>query len=158
MVIQRWQTVFLLIVAAMMSCFTFCSLGQVQMPDMSLDFSTIGFSIEGEATDGAPSGYYMYTWPFFIVSLLSVVLPFIAIFLFKNMKLQKNVCSIEMLFIVALVVIGCLYGYDSEAFQGNSVRWSSVVVALPLALVADILAYNRISSDQKLLRSTERLR
>lgn len=47
MVIQRWQSVFLLIVTAMMACFTFFSLGQVQMPDFSLEFTTMGFSIEG---------------------------------------------------------------------------------------------------------------
>lgn len=158
MVIQRWQSVFLLIVTAMMACFTFCSLGQVQMPDFSLDFTTMGFSIEGEATNGAPSGYYMRTWPFFTISLLCTILPFIAIFLFRNMSLQKTVCIIEVLLIVALVLMGIAYGYKNEALENYQVGWSSIIITLPIAVVADLLAYRRISADQKLLRSTDRLR
>lgn len=158
MVIQRWQSVFLLIVTAMMACFTFCSLGQVQMPDFSLDFTTMGFSIEGEATNGAPLGYYMRTWPFFTISLLCTILPFIAIFLFRNMSLQKTVCIIEVLLIVALVLMGIAYGYKNEALENFQVGWSSIIITLPIAVVADLLAYRRISADQKLLRSTDRLR
>lgn len=158
MVIQRWQTVFLLIAAGMMACFTFCSLGQVRMPEFYLDFSTMGFSIESAVAGDAPAGYYMYTWPFFTVSLLSMVLPLIAIFMFRNMKLQHTICIIEMLFIAALAVITWSYGCNSEALQGCRIEWSSLVMTLPVALVADILACRRISADRKLLHSTERLR
>lgn len=158
MVIQRWQSVFLLIVTAMMACFTFFSLGQVQMPDFSLDFTTMGFSIEGEATGGGPIGYYMHTWPFFSISLLCTLLPFIAIFMYRNMRLQKTICIIEVLLIVTLVLMGLAYGYKNEALESYQVSWSSLIITLPIAVVADLLAYNRISADQKLLRSTERLR
>ena len=51
MVIQRWQSVLLLIVAALMGSFTFLSLGQIQMPEESLNFTTLGFEIEGIPTD-----------------------------------------------------------------------------------------------------------
>lgn len=156
MVIQRWQSIFLLIVAALMACFTFCSLGQVQLPDYSLNFTTLGFSIEGESTGGAPTGYVAYTWPFFIVSILSFLIPLISIFLFKNMKLQKTLCLIELLFIMALIAIGAAYGYCQ--FEGAAVSWSSLIVAPMLAFVADVMAYNRISHDQRLLRAADRLR
>lgn len=156
MVIQRWQSIFLLIVAALMACFTFCSLGQVQLPDYSLNFTTLGFSIEGESTGGAPTGYVAYTWPFFIVSILSFLIPLINIFLFKNMKLQKTLCLIELLFIMALFAIGAAYGYCQ--FEDAAVSWSSLIVAPVLAFVADVMAYNRISHDQRLLRAADRLR
>ena len=156
MVIQRWQSIFLLIVAAVMACFTFCSLGQVQLPDYSLNFTTLGFSIEGESTGDAPVGYIVRTWPFFIVSLLSFIIPFINIFMFKNMKLQKTLCLIELLFIMALVAIGAGYAYCQ--FDYASVSLSSIVVAPLLAFVADVMAYNRISHDQRLLRAADRLR
>ena len=156
MVIQRWQSVFLLIVAVMMGIFTFMSLGQVQLQDYSLNFTTIGFSIEGESTNGAPTGYYCYTWPFFIVSLLSCVIPFINIFLFKNLRLQKRLCIIEILFLLSVLAAGCAYGYYqfSEAY----VSWSSLIIAPLIAFVADVMAYNRISHDQRLLRASDRLR
>lgn len=156
MVIQRWQSVFLLITAVMMACFTFMSIGQVQLPDYSLNFTTLGFTYEGEATGGSPSGYYQHTWAFFIVSLLATVLPLINIFLFRNLKLQKTVCFIEVFFMLALLAIGCTYGYYH--FDGATVGWSSVIIAPFIGLVSDLLAYNRISADQKLLRAADRLR
>lgn len=156
MVIQRWQSVFLLITAVMMAVFTFLSLGQVQLTDYTLNFTTIGFTIEGIPTEGARSGYYCYTWPLFVVSLLSFILPLINIFLFKNMRLQKNLCLIEILFLLAVLAAGCGYGY--YMFDNAVVSWSSLIVAPLIAFVADVMAYNRISHDQRLLRSADRLR
>lgn len=156
MVIQRWQSVLLLIVAVVMACFTFMSLGQVQMTEYTLDFTTLGFTIEGIPTDGAPGGYLFHTWPFFIVSLLSFIIPLINIFLFKNLNLQKNICLIEIVFLLAVVAIGCTYGYYH--FDDAQVSWSSLIVAPLLAFVADVMAFNRICRDQRALRSADRLR
>jgi len=128
------------------------------MPGFTLDFTTMGFEIEDEAANAAANGYYMNTWPFFIISILCTVLPLIAIFLFRNMKLQKTVCAIEILLLVALALAGLAYGYGNPALQGYQVSWSSPVIMLPLALVTDILAYRRITADQKLLRAADRLR
>ncbi len=68
MVIQRWQSVLLLIAVIVMAAFTFMSLGQIQLPEYTLNFTTLGFYIEGEATNGAATGYVANTWLFFIVS------------------------------------------------------------------------------------------
>lgn len=139
-----------------MACFTFISLGQVQLTDYSLNFTTLGFTIEGKPTDGAESGYYAHTWGFFIVSLMSIILPLINIFLFKNLKLQKTVCLIEGLFLFALLAIGVVYGYCY--FDTATVGWSSNIISLLIAFVADLMAYNRICSDQRLLRAADRIR
>ncbi len=156
MVIQRWQTVLLLIAAAVMACFTFMSLGQIQLPDYTCDFTTMGFKIEGEATNGGPTGYAAYTWPFFTVSLLSFMIPAIAIFCYKKLKLQKTLCLVEVLFLIAILGCGCGYGYFQ--FPEAQVEWSSLIVAPLLALVADVFAYNRICADARLLRAADRIR
>lgn len=156
MVIQRWQTVLLLIAAGLMVCFTFMSLGQIQLPDYTCNFTTIGFDIEEEATAGDHTGYVAYTWGFFIVSLLSFLIPFIAIFCYKKMALQKTLCFIEILFLLAVIAIGVIYGYYH--FQEAQVEWSVIVIAPLLALLADIFAYNRICADGRKLRAADRLR
>lgn len=156
MVIQRWQSVLLFIAALCMGCFTFMSLGQMQLPDYSLNFTTLGFTIEGESTGGAPTGYYMHTWAFFIVSLMSAILPLINIFLYKNLRLQKTLCLIEVLFLIAVAFIGALYGYNS--IDNGAVSWSTLIIAPLLSLIADVMAYGRINSDQRKLRSADRLR
>lgn len=156
MVIQRWQSVLLFIAAVAMFIFTFLSLGQVQLPEYSLNFTTLGFCIEGQPAAGQPSGFYMHTWLFFIVSIMCGVLPLINIFLFRNLILQKKICLIEILFLLACISIGCGYGYCS--FNGYSVSWSSLIVAPGIALVATLMAYARIRADQRLLKSADRIR
>lgn len=156
MVIQRWQSVLLLVAAVAMVTFSFLSLGQIQLPDYTLNFTTLGFYIEGEATNGAVSGYYMNTWPFFLVSLMCAIIPLIDIFLFKNLRLQKTLCLIGILFILAAVSIGCGYGYCT--FDGISVSWSSLIIAPVIAVIALVMAYSRINADQKMLRSVDRIR
>ena len=81
MVIQRWQSVLLFITVVAMAAFSLLSLGQIQLPDFTLDFTALGFYIEGISTNGSASGYYMYTLPLFIVSIMSAIIPLINIFL-----------------------------------------------------------------------------
>lgn len=145
----------LLIAAVMMACFTFMSLGQLQLPEYTCNFTTLGFEIEGITTDGGPSGYTQHTWGFFVVSLMSFLIPLVAIFCYKNMRLQKMLCLIDVLFLFALTGIGCVLGYSNPE---QSVSWSSVIIAPLIAFLADIFAYNRICSDQRKLRSADRLR
>lgn len=156
MQIQRWQSLLLLVAAVMMGCFTFMSLGQVQLPNYSLDFTTLGFSVVGKSTDGAPTGFILRTWAFFIVSLMSVIIPAVNIFLYNNLKLQKTLCLVELLFILTACGVGCIYGYNQ--FEDANVSWSSLIIAPVLAFIADWLAWKRIRHDERLLRSADRLR
>jgi len=139
-----------------MGCFTFMSLGQVQLANYTLNFTTRGFIYEEIATDGAPSGYMMRTVLFFIISVASFVLPLINIFLFKRLGLQKRLCLIEVLLLIAVISVGAMYGYTG--IDGGTVSWSSLVCAPFLALIADIMAFNRICADDRKLRAADRLR
>ena len=156
MVIQRWQTVMLLITVALMACFTFLSLGQFSLPQYELNFTTIGFSVEGESTGGSPIGYIDHTWFLFIVSLMATIIPFINIFLYKNLPLQKRVCLIEVLFIVSSICIAGWEGY--RGVEGAYCSWSSLAMAPFLALILMVMAWTFINRDHKLLKSVDRIR
>lgn len=155
MIIQRWQNLLLLVAAVLMACFTFCSLGQVQTTDYTFNFTSLGFTYEGEPTDGAPTGYLMHTWYFFIISLMTIIIPIIAILKFKNLKLQRKLCAFTVLFIIVDAVVGGTLGYT--AIEGASVSWSTLALAPILAIRAVILAYSRIRSDERKLRSADRI-
>ena len=156
MVLQRWQTVMLLITVALMACFTFLSLGQFQTTDYTLNFTTIGFSIEGSPTGGAETGYYAHTWFLFIISLMATLIPFINIFLYKNLPLQKRLCLIEILFILSAICLAGLEGY--KGVEGAVCSWSSLALAPFLSLILMIMAWTFINKDHKLLRSVDRIR
>lgn len=156
MVIQRWQSVLLLITVALMACFSFLSLGQVQTLDYTYNFTCLGFSIEGEPTGGAPHGYQVYTWFLFIVAVMSAILPFINIFLYRNLPAQKRVCLIEIVFILCAICIAGWEGY--RGMPGYECKWSSLAMAPFLALILMVMTWNLINKDHKLLKSVDRIR
>lgn len=156
MVIQRWQSVLLLITGALMACFSFLSLGQVQTLDFTYNFTCIGFSIEGQPTDGSPHGFQVYTWFLFIVAVMSAILPFIDIFLYRNLPLQKRICLIEILFIVSAICIAGWEGY--RGMPGYEVQWSSLALAPFLALILTVMSWSLINRDHRLIKSVDRIR
>lgn len=153
MVIQRWQSVLLLCAAVVMGCFSFMSLGQFTTADYTFNFTALGICPEGIPTGGEVPEC-ISTWYFFAVSLLSTILPLIAIFTFKQFKLQKNLCLLTMLMLVCVICIGAVLGYTGDM----TVSWSSLVCAPFIALIATIMAYQRINSDHKKILSADRLR
>lgn len=155
MVIQRWQSLLLFIAAVLMACFTFLSLGQVQTEDYTFNFTSLGFYQEGISTDGI-SDMVFHTWYFFILSLTTIVILLIDIFLFSNIRLQKRVCLIGILFIVASACVGGLIGFNG--IEGGQIGWSSVAWCPFIAIISAILAYYRMSADYNLLKSADRLR
>lgn len=156
MVIQRWQSVMLLLTVALMACFTFMSLGQVQTATDTLNYTTLGFYIEGESTGGAPSGYVEHTWFLFIISLMTIIIPFINIFMYRNLPLQKRLCLVEILFVLSAMSIAGWTGYFG--IKGAACSWSSLAIAPFLALILMVMAWTFINKDHKLLKSVDRIR
>ena len=155
MVIQRWQSLLLLVAAAVMCCFTFCSLGQVQTTDYTFNFTSLGFYQEGVPTDGVADSV-SHTWYFFALSLTTTLLLLIDIFLFKNLTLQKKVCLVGVLFIVgsAATCAGLAYGFA----EGATVGWSAVVACPLIALVAAVMAWRCMQRDHDKLKAVDRIR
>lgn len=156
MVIQRWQSLLLLVGVAMMALFTFVSLGQVQTEAYSFNFTSMGFSYEGEPTDGAPGGWLVRTWYFFILCLTALAVGFIDIFLYGNLVLQKKICVVSVLLTVASAATGGFLGYT--AIEGHSVSWSWVALCPFVAIVADLMALTCMQRDHNRLRAVDRLR
>lgn len=156
MVIQRWQSLFLLLAAALMVCFTFVSLGQLQTPDFTYKFTSLGFSYVGEATDGAPGGMAYPTIYLFIISLTAALLLLLDIFLYKNLVLQKKIAIISALLSAASIV--CAYVVGSNA-EGEMQWYPSMIYVCPeLAVILALMAWNRMQSDHNKLKAVDRIR
>lgn len=146
----------LLITVALMACFTFLSLGQVQTQMFSYNFTTLGFSIEGNPDPGTPGGTTIHTWFLFIVSLMTIIIPFINIFLYKNLPLQKRMCLIEILFLLSTICIAGWEGY--RGMPGGECQWTSLAMAPFLALILMVFSWGLINRDHRLIRSADRIR
>ena len=155
MVIQRWQSVLLFIAAALMACFTFIPFGIVVTPDYTFNLSGLGFYEQGVPTDGeAPM--VIHTWYFFMLSITTIVLLLLDIFLYKNIKIQQKICMVAILFIVAEGCVGGLLGFT--AIEGGHIWWKTSILCPFIALFSAIFAYYRMAQDYSLLRASERLR
>lgn len=155
MVIQRWQSVLLLIAVVLMGCFSFFSLGQLQTPDTSYNFTALGLFPEGQST-ASEAPQCISTWYLFAVSILSALLPLIAIFTYRKLPLQKTLCLLTVITLIGVICAAAVIAYQS--IDGATISWSSWVCAPFISLIAVLMAYNRISADQRKIRESERLR
>lgn len=151
MVIQRWQSVLLLTAAVVMGVFSFTDIAQINTATQTVMFSPLGFDFIG-GTATSP----VHTTFFFILSLVSALLPLIAIFLYRKLKLQKQMCVYSILAQLAVVFYGLYLGY--QVVEGGDVTWMQMGCAPFIAIVATIMAWQRINADKKLLESADRLR
>jgi len=156
MVIQRWQSLLLLAAAVIMGCFTFLPIAQINTADYTYCFSSVGFAAESGSRHGSAAGMAAYTWYFFAISLMSALLSFINIFLFGNLKRQKRMCLISVLFIIAAFATGISLALNT--FANYEISWKFMMFSPLAALVAVILAYWRISKDHRMLRAADRIR
>ena len=155
MVIQRWQSVLLFVAAAVMACFTFFPIGTVTTQDYEFNLTSLGFYQQGQPSNGA-APIVEHRWYFFMLSITTIVLLLLDIFLFKNIKLQQKVCLVALLFIIAECCVAGLLGFC--AFEGGHVYWHTTIICPLIALFSTIFAYYRMSQDYALLRASDRLR
>lgn len=151
--IQRIQSIFLLLTAVLMGVAVFCPLVEiVDGGKLAITFHSFGI--------GKLFNAEYPTWGVLTFAVLSALLAFVNIFLYKNRKLQANIGLLTALFIVicfvALVVYLSTYLSKMEATYTLNAQFG---IALPvLALIFDLLAVSRIKKDDKLVKSLDRIR
>ena len=148
MVIQRWQSVLLLVAAVMMSLFTFITIGSIENDGVVYSFDTLGLHTS--------QGTACSTWAFFVLSLLSALLPLINIFKYNTLKLQRTLCIVESVIILSVIAIEVFYAFFH--LPEASVRLGWLCFSPLVALIADLCAHRLIGSDMRKLRDSDRLR
>ena len=141
MVIQRKQSLFLLLAAILMGLYAFMPLlinarGEVMLGGMT--FEGIGGVV-------------------FILNCLVTLLSLITIFKFKSLRFQKKLCIINILLIIASIATICTVAFMQEDCDLiGSLTYFNVLPVV--AIVFLLLAHKGISHDQKLLRGSSRIR
>lgn len=141
MVIQRWQSVLLLLAVVMIAIFCCTPIA----------------TFSSDASSESASLVYAKDAPVLLtVALLVAVLLFIAIFMFKNLKRQMTVTLLSMVLLVATIVTGFFTIYN--AFPGADFIVLGGLLLLAISLILAFCAYRCMKSDQRKLRSYDRLR
>ena len=140
MVIQRWQSVLLLIAVVLMCIF--CATPYAQVKAIESADPTPVFAADAPV--------------FLILNIVIAALLFIAIFLFKNLKLQMRVTHITILLIAASIVTCGFILYAS--MPDAELIWTGGVLLLVAAMVCALFGLRFMRKDRNLLRSYDRLR
>ena len=142
MVIQRWQTLLLLIAVALMCVFCLTP------------FATIP---ETENLAAAPTQLFVKDAPvFMILNVTIALLLFLAIFMFKNLRRQMTVTLLSIVLIASSIVAGCFVLYVGMP-DAQQVLLGGIML-LVVVLVLALFAYRFMGRDRKLLSSYDRLR
>ena len=133
MVIQRWQSVLLLL------AFNLLGLAFI-MPVGTVD----GVDIEPTSD-----------LPFMIINVTAAILAAIDIFLYRNLPLQIRIASVTLVIAIGAAIVGALHFMVTDGFG------MVVVGGFPLPLIAAIfiwIARSMMVNDRRLLAAADRIR
>lgn len=150
--IQRVQSLYLLLVAVLMAVTFFSPLLGLK----STDLSTLVMYSEGIFS---AEKLIKPTWGVISIAGMGALVAFINIFLFKKRKLQIKVGFITSFLIVFFYITLFTYFYVYTNQNGLELNSAYYGVILPvIALILNFLAIRKIKSDEKLVRSLDRIR
>jgi hypothetical protein len=122
--------------------------------------NTVKLMLNGMLTDhsGQTIGQVENTWPLTILGILIALFSLITIFLYKNRKIQLIMAKAVVALAALLIIAVAWYGFNAiTAFKLEIVP--GVKMAVPvLILIFSILALRGILSDDRLVKSYDRLR
>lgn len=153
--IQRIQTIYLLMVMLLMAVLCFLPLFDFTGSDQLIStFSTMG--IESSQAES-------HTWGVLTIAALAAIVPLINIFLFKKRKLQIKLCHLTTFLIIFFYVTVAAYLYAYTNKNGIDIFTIGIqphiALTMPLiALIFNLLSIKRIKKDEKLIRSLDRIR
>lgn len=141
MVIQRWQSVLLLLAVVLMCIFCATPLATYASDNSAESLTAV----------------YVKDAPVLLtVSILVAALLFISIFLYKNLKRQMTITLLSIVLIVATIVTGFFVVYN--AYPGAEFVLFGGILLLVVTLILALCAYRLMKSDLRKLRSYDRLR
>ena len=151
--IQRIQSLYLLLVAAAMITVAVMPLGLLRVDGFEEQYAAFATISQGHAgVTGFP------VWGLGGLALFSALLALMALFLYKQREKQTTLCMVNG-FLIGLYYIAFVIFYFSIQRGTDADFAPSVFVALPLiALLFNILSMKAISKDIALLASLDRLR
>lgn len=149
MVIQRIQSVYLLIAIILMVVFAFFPALSFELADKTV--------LYGALETGRAGNMHFNPLLLTLICLISF-LALIDIFLFKNLQRQMTVCFVDIIIGLAMLIAICVQAFVVGNREGWTVVWQWYVLLPVLSIIFLMLAHKSMSNDKKKLRDADRLR
>ncbi len=154
--LQRIQTVYLLIIVALTTAMLFLPLANLQLNGEFYKFDVMGLS-----TLTSPSELVYPTWSLFALTTIILLIALVTIFLYKKRVLQIRLCVFNALLMLGFygLVAFLLWNMKSSQETGEMAFNLKIALSFPvISLILDYLAIRNIGADEALVRSLNRLR
>jgi hypothetical protein len=152
--IQRIQTLYLLIAFALGIVFLFSPLASFSIADLLVELNVIDLNQVSDMNQAM----FVDTMPLIIVDLAFVVLMAVSILMYKNRPLQIKMVGFGFLMNTVIIILGFWYT-DTMADKVNALPDYEYGAIIPvISLIFLFMAMRGIRKDTKLIKSMERLR
>lgn len=149
MVLQRIQSVYLLIAVISMVVFAFFPALSFNLGDKTVLYG---------ALESGRAGNMHINALLFTLTLLITFLAIIDIFLFKNLQRQMTVCFVNIIIALAMIIAICIQAFVVGNREGWTVSWQWYALLPVFAIIFMMLAHKAMSRDKKKLLDADRLR
>ena len=154
--IQRIQTVYLLLATALMSLTLFLPLATIWQGGNEIIIKA--WFADGTVGFKAPLPLYLG-----IILSVATALPFVTIFLYKKRMTQIRLCVSELVLLLGSAAFIALYCYRmcdvlAELMQELNFTLGFAALMPVVAIIPMVLAIRGIAKDEALVRSLDRIR
>lgn len=152
--LQRIQTVYLLIIVGLMVATLFLPLALLQAGGEFYSFDAAGVS-----TIAAEAELVYPTWGLFALVAAISLLALVTIFLFRKRILQIRLCVFNAILMIGFYGMFAFFAWTMISKLPECELNIKIAMSFPvIALILDYLAIRNIGADEALVRSLNRLR
>jgi hypothetical protein len=163
--LQRIQTVFLIIVVILMSVALFFNVWEYHSEESGLNYVMTPFALEisasGPGAEANPDLPRRETIPYVLLAVLAIAAITVAaieITKFKNRLLQIKLGTLNSVILAATTILSVYFSNDLAQAEELAGTYGLFVFMAPAALIFNALANRFIHRDEKLVRSVDRIR
>ncbi len=163
--LQRIQTVFLIVVVLLMTASLFFNFWEYKAAETGMSYAVTPFGLEIDSTaeDAAANGFpKKESVPYILLAVLAIAGITIAAFeitKFKNRLLQIKLGTLNSVILAAVTILGVYLSTDlAKSVEGLVGAPGISTFLAPAALICNALANRFIHRDEKLVRSVDRIR
>lgn len=156
--LQRIQTVFLLLVVLLMTISLFFPVWSYTSPEGEVTHMLKAFSFVSITNGAEPETVY---FPFSLIATLaiaSITVAVIEIGKYKNRLLQMKLGALNALLMAGTVCLGAYFATDLMSAKEVQGAYGIGLFLPGAALICNVIANRYIRKDEKLVRSVDRIR
>jgi len=152
--IQRIQSLYLLIVTAL-----FSSLFFIPISKLVINEEIVTLKLQELSVQSATQNELIQTlFPTLILAILIILFALTTIFVYKNRTLQMRLITYNTIVIAAIFILFAYYIYKITIDYNSNFSFSIGFIIPLIAIIFNILAYRRIKKDDELVKSIDRIR